>query len=245
MKIIETDWKWKSTPSQRSSTTYIGLHHAAADTCSAADIDRWHKGNGWAGIGYHFFVRKDGSIYRGRPLYALGAHVSGKNSCSLGICAEGNYDKTTQMPQAQKVAIAELLNYLKSNFFPNAIIVGHRDIGSSACPGKYYPLNELKNYKNILKGGNTPVVNEQKEKEDLSMAQYEELKSEIQELREIIAERTGYYNYIDKNMNESYKPTIQRLVDEGIIKGNENGELMLTNDMMRVIVFCDRMINKN
>lgn len=77
------------------------------------------------------------------------------------------------------------------------------------------------------------------------MAQYEELKSEIQELREIIAERTGYYNYIDKNMNESYKPTIQRLVDEGIIKGNENGELMLTNDMMRVIVFCDRMINKN
>ena len=82
------------------------------------------------------------------------------------------------------------------------------------------------------------------------MAQYEELKKEItalktenQNIKEIIAERTGYYNYIDNNMNESYKPIIKKLVDEGIIKGNEHGELMLTNDMMRVIVFCDRMIN--
>lgn len=88
------------------------------------------------------------------------------------------------------------------------------------------------------------------ESEELTVTQYEELKKEIAALkadnlkiREIVAERTGYYNYIDNNMNESYKPTIQKLVDEGIIKGNEKGELMLTNDMMRVIVFCDRMIN--
>lgn len=148
------------------------------------------------------------------------------------------------MPQAQKLAIAELLDYLKSNFFPNAIIVGHREIGSSACPGKYYPLEELKNYKKILKDSNYITQKTKNETEELPVAQYEELKQEIQALKEIVAERTGYYNYIDKNMNESYKPIIQKLVDEGIIKGNENGELMLTNDMMRVIVFCDRMINK-
>ena len=58
-----------------------------------------------------------------------------------------------------------------------------------------------------------------------------------------MAIRLGYYNYIDNNINEAYRPTIKKLVDEGIIKGNENGELQLTNDMMRVIVFCDRMIN--
>ena len=66
---------------------------------------------------------------------------------------------------------------------------------------------------------------------------------EIATIKTEIATRLGYYNYIDQNMNEAYRPTIQRLVDEGIINGNEKGELMLTNDMMRVIVFCDRMIN--
>ena len=159
MKIIETNWNWRSTPGQRNSTVYIALHHAAANTCTASAVDSWHKHNGWSGIGYHFFVRKDGSIYRGRPLYSLGAHVSGKNACSLGICAEGDYDKTTKMPEAQKLAIAELLDYLKSNFFPNAIIVGHKEIGASGCPGKYYPLNELKNYKDILKGKDSSASN--------------------------------------------------------------------------------------
>jgi hypothetical protein len=95
---------------------------------------------------------------------------------------------------------------------------------------------------------------EKVESEELTMTQYEELKKSIANIAKenaelkkqvnVLREKTGYYNYIDDNMSESYKPTIQKLVNEGIIKGNEHGELMLTNDMMRVIVFCDRMINK-
>lgn len=65
---------------------------------------------------------------------------------------------------------------------------------------------------------------------------YEELKKEIAELKE----KTGYFNYIDKNMNESYKPTIQKLVDQGRLEGNEKGELMLTTDMMRILTILDR-----
>lgn len=243
MKVIETNWKWTSGLSTRSSTQYIALHHAAAKTCTAAQIDQWHKGNGWSGIGYHFFVRKDGSIYRGRPLDTIGAHVQGKNAVSVGICAEGDYSTET-MPNAQKQAIAELLAYLKKNYYPNAKIVGHGEIGLSACPGKNYPLAELKNYKNILSN----------ESEELTMSQYEELKKLISNLTEENTKlkkqvdelrlQNGYYNYIDDNMNANYRPTIQRLVKEGIIKGNEKGELQLTNDMMRSIVFCDRMINR-
>ena len=62
------------------------------------------------------------------------------------------------------------------------------------------------------------------------------LKKEIAELKE----KTGYFNYIDKNMNESYKPTIQKLVDQGRLEGNEKGELMLTTDMMRILTILDR-----
>lgn len=232
MNIIETSWNWRGGLSTRKSTDFIALHHAAVKNCSARDVDNWHKGNGWIGIGYHFFVRKDGTIYRGRPLWALGAHVGGSNHNSIGICAEGDYSTEKTMPFEQKLAIAELLNELKTYHYPLAKIVGHGELGASECPGKYYPLEEMKEYRKILN-----------ESEELSVTQYEELKRELADVKEKLAERTGYYNYIDENMNASYKPTIKKLVDAGIIKGNEKGELQLTNDMMRIIVFCDRMIN--
>lgn len=144
MNIIETNWKWSTSLSNRTSTQYIALHHAAAITCTAAQVDSWHKANGWSGIGYHFFVRKNGEIYRGRPLNKLGAHVSGMNYCSVGICAEGNYDAEKSMPAVQKNAIKELISYLKV-IYPSASIVGHKEIEASDCPGKYYPLDEMKN----------------------------------------------------------------------------------------------------
>ena len=231
MNIIETDWLWRGGFTTRKKTEYIVLHHAAVKECSAQDIDRWHKEQGWSGIGYHFFVRKDGSIYRGRPLWAMGAHITGKNDISVGICAEGDYSKERTMPQAQKCAIAEVLGYLKAYHFPKAKIVGHGELGASQCPGSGYPVEEFKNYKQIIC-----------ESEELTMTQYEELKNEIAAVKAELVQRTGYYNYIDENMNEAFRPTIQRLVDEGIIQGNEKGELMLTNDMMRILVFVDRML---
>ena len=67
MAIIMTcpNWHWNGTLAQRAYTDYIVLHHAEASTCTAEQVDQWHKENGWSGIGYHFFVRKDGRIYRG------------------------------------------------------------------------------------------------------------------------------------------------------------------------------------
>ena len=89
MNIIEVAYKWHGGFTKRSRTDFIALHHAEAVKCTPQDIHSWHVSNGWTGIGYHFFVRKDGTIYRGRPLDVVGAHVQGMNSCSIGICAEG------------------------------------------------------------------------------------------------------------------------------------------------------------
>ena len=145
MNIIEVAYKWHGGFTKRSRTDFIALHHAEAVKCTPQDIHSWHVSNGWTGIGYHFFVRKDGTIYRGRPLDVVGAHVQGMNSCSIGICAEGDYHtKEKTMPQAQKKSIIELCQYLKKNYYPNAKIVGHREIGDSNCPGRYYPLDEIK-----------------------------------------------------------------------------------------------------
>ena len=67
MQIIDMTYAWAGTLARRSATRRIILHHAAAVTCTAQQIHQWHLANGWSGIGYHFFVRKDGSVYRGRP----------------------------------------------------------------------------------------------------------------------------------------------------------------------------------
>ena len=223
IKIIETNWKWNTPLSNRKKTDYIALHHAAASSASAADVDRWHKQNGWAGIGYHFYVRKDGSVYRGRPIGALGAHVSGKNDVSIGICAEGDYS-FEQMPTAQKRAIAELLDYIKSNYFPRAEIVGHREIGSSYCPGKNYPLAELKNYKNILNG------------DDIMSREYDELKAEIDALKK---EKEKVYHYWSEIPKE-FLPTLEKLNQKGYFKGDSDADLGLPESMLRIMVINDR-----
>ena len=65
MNIIETNLSFGAM-TVRSRTNRIICHHAAAKTCGAATIHSWHKANGWAGIGYHYVVRKNGTVERGR-----------------------------------------------------------------------------------------------------------------------------------------------------------------------------------
>jgi len=115
---------------------------------SAKDIDDWHKqrkdrhGRPWKGIGYHYVVRRDGSIELGRPLEEVGAHVVGHNSHSIGICYEGGLNELgvetdTRTPE-QKVALRKLLEELHERF-PKALIVGHHDLN----PGKGCPCYDV------------------------------------------------------------------------------------------------------
>ena len=63
MTIIEQSYDWRYNPGKRAATDYIVLHHAAANG-GAQEIHDYHRNtNGWAGIGYHFYVRCDGKVY--------------------------------------------------------------------------------------------------------------------------------------------------------------------------------------
>jgi N-acetyl-anhydromuramyl-L-alanine amidase AmpD len=147
MNIIEKTYKLNGDLRTRSKTTRIILHHAAATNCTVEDIDRWHKNNGWTCIGYHFFVNKKGEVYRGRKENTVGAHAGDNNTDSLGVCAEGNFEKET-MPEAQKEALKELVAYLK-NKYGISKVQKHRDVNATACPGKNYPFDEIANAKPI------------------------------------------------------------------------------------------------
>lgn len=134
---------FKSPSSKRAVTKELILHHAAANG-SVEVIHAAHINRGWHGIGYHYYVRKNGTIWRGRPEDAVGAHTVGKNSVSIGICFEGNFE-IDEMPAGQAKAGQELIADILSRY-PGLKISGHRDNDNTACPGKNFP-DELINYK--------------------------------------------------------------------------------------------------
>ncbi|MDU4659969.1 MAG: N-acetylmuramoyl-L-alanine amidase [Clostridium butyricum] len=122
------------------------VHHIEAEGANwtVQMIHNMHKNeNGWSAIGYHYYIRLDGSIYRGRPDNVIGAHCQGANTNTLGIAFEGDYDKRTEMPQDQFNAWCELKSYL-INKYGSINVYGHREKGSSECPGKYFPLDKVK-----------------------------------------------------------------------------------------------------
>ena len=118
----------------------IIIHCAATNPTmdiNAATINEWHLKRGWSGIGYHFFIKRDGQIELGRPLETSGAHTKGNNRNSIGICYAGGVDLKNcpedNRTKEQKESFILLLKTLK-NIFPNAVIHGHRDFSSKACP---------------------------------------------------------------------------------------------------------------
>ena len=112
---------------------YLVVHCTAtrlSQRVSVEDIDRWHKAQGWSGIGYHWYVDRDGHIFPGRSEREAGAHVKGYNHCSIGICYEGGLDEQgnsadTRTP-AQKAALLFIIKDLKQSY-PHAVVLGHRD----------------------------------------------------------------------------------------------------------------------
>lgn len=132
LNIIEKTFKLNGKLAIRSKTERIILHHAESSSCTVEDIDNWHKKNGWTCIGYHFFVKKDGTIYRGRQENSVGAHAYQNNYNSIGICFEGKYE-TEQMPNAQVQAGKELVAYLK-NKYNITKVQKHSDVCNTSCP---------------------------------------------------------------------------------------------------------------
>ena len=105
---------------------------------TVADIDRWHRARGFKGIGYHYVIYRDGSVHPGRAVEVIGAHCTGQNANSIGICyigglaADGKTAKDTRTP-AQKEALRNLVAELKARY-PGVTVHGHREFANKACP---------------------------------------------------------------------------------------------------------------
>ena len=112
-------------------------------------IRRMHKAKGWADIGYHYLIGLNGERWNGRNVNLVGAHCEGYNANSIGVCYVGGCDKNMKAKDTrtdkQKAALIALLKDLRK-LYPNAKIVGHRDLDrkGKACPS-FDATNEYKN----------------------------------------------------------------------------------------------------
>ena len=139
---------------KRPATEFIVIHHTGFPNVdkdsTVAEIHKFHQEvNGWAGIGYHYLIRKNGMIEQGRRPEMIGAHALHNNQKSVGICLAGNFD-IGKPTKEQLAAVKELTAWLcqKYNLDPMAkgVIIGHRDVNDTACPGEhmYKKLEEIR-----------------------------------------------------------------------------------------------------
>ncbi len=124
------------------SVRFIVIHCSATRSDREYTVEqllRDHKARGFRTVGYHFYIRKDGSLSQHRGLLEVGAHARGFNRCSLGVCYEGGLDESGKpcdtRTMEQKIQLEELLWRLH-RLFPNALIVGHRELPGvkKECP---------------------------------------------------------------------------------------------------------------
>lgn len=239
---------------------YIVMHYTG-NSSDTAKANANYFNSGSRGASAHYFVDNDScyqSVALNNAAWAVGGSSSykhgecrNKNSVSIEMCCSGNYrisEKTEINAAYLCAALCRVLGINVANV--DKYVIRHWDVWDKDCPSYWTGTSNARwsGFKNRVKG---LLKNES---EDLTMTQYEELKSRIaavesendklkstlQGIKSTVSERLGYYNYIDSNMNGAYRPTIQKLVGNDLLQGNENGELMLTNDMMRTLTIIDR-----
>lgn len=110
--------------------------HCSDSNLSAHDsievINQWHIQRGFKKVGYHYFVRSDGTIEKGRDENEVGAHVKGHNSNSLGICLHGKNEFTIAQFKALEILLIDICS---RHDLEKKDILSHNDLdGSKSCP---------------------------------------------------------------------------------------------------------------
>ena len=113
----------------------VFVHCSASDYAhhdNVATMRQWHLERGWSDVGYHYFIRKDGSLEIGRPIDKTPAAQGGNNRATIAICLHGlAEDKFTS---AQKATLKALCFAINTAYAAKLTFHGHCEVAAKSCP---------------------------------------------------------------------------------------------------------------
>lgn len=198
MNIQDANLRIAKSMSSGNNPDKIIIHHPEWNG-SVTALNEMMISMGYSMIGYNFYIRKDGSVWNGRPVEYIGANCYGQNDKSIGISFEGNFDKEF-VGQAQFDAGVELIKYLKSKYGISEV-GPHYNYSSTACPGRNFPVVD------IISAANNGSYS-------------------IPENNNVITSNSGYDSVIDRAaayLGERVTEVQTKLSILGIYKGNIDG----------------------
>ncbi|MDQ3035655.1 MAG: peptidoglycan recognition protein, partial [Myxococcota bacterium] len=156
--------------SSNTSKYRFAIHHTVSPqrgnvAAMVRGFQRYHMStNGWCDIGYHFLVGRDGTVYEGRPLTQLGAHVGGHNTGNIGIAFVGCFDRSCPSSMGSRVPsdaairgaarVIHRLSRVHGISISTRTLLGHRQHSgqSTACPGQNL-LDRLGRLRTLARSG--------------------------------------------------------------------------------------------
>ena len=184
----------------------------------------WHCGGGLQGSKGHTFYQK----------------CTNSNSIGIEMCVKKKDGKWFYEPSTIQNTI-DLVRHLMDKYsIPITNVIRHFDVTGKDCPALYTDDKLWQTFKDAIAA---------EPKEEIDMKEMEKLQNQINELTTEVALMGGLikklsnpmiYNYIDENMPEYAVPTIRKLCEKGLLKGDEKGELGLDDNMLRMLVISDR-----
>ena len=208
------------TKGRKQPIKYIVVHYTANNGDTARNNGNYFSQSN-RNASAHYFVDENEIIQSVKDTdtaWHCGAksykHELCRNDNSIGIemCSEKDDKGQYYINQATQNRTIRLIKVLMKQYnIPVENVLRHYDVTGKLCP--------------------EPFVRNQ--------VQWLDFKKRISEQKKGGADMI--YNYMDENMPDWAKPTIQKLIDKGALKGNEKGELMLTGTMLRMFVIHDRM----
>ena len=150
--------RWKADVAE-SDWQYVVLHHSATDTGSVESIHAEHSrrkdsfGNPWLGIGYHFVIGNGNGMSDGEVVATFrwkeqlhGAHSGQEqfNARGIGVCLIGNFELAAPTAKQTQSLRRLLIELCRRHEIEMNRVIGHSSVRATACPGKLFPLQQLR-----------------------------------------------------------------------------------------------------
>ncbi|MBW3579123.1 MAG: peptidoglycan recognition protein family protein [Actinobacteria bacterium] len=143
--VCRADWAASAPtgPYRRHTIERLTVHHTAVvndDPSREPDLLRQHQRNhqarGFVDLAYHLMIARDGTVYEGRAVTAVGETFTDYDPAGHFLpCLEGNFDRQ-EPSDAQLAALADVLAWAAVTFgVPPETIRGHRSYAATRCPG--------------------------------------------------------------------------------------------------------------